>query len=745
MSRSELIAVPDNFNPYAEWLGLADTLISPNHYELLGIDESVTDAAAIASAADRAMTRVRACKPGANAAAWAQLLDQITDAKKTLTDPAQRDSYNRQRKTPTAQAAAPVNPNLLPPGQGVPQPVAMQPVAHSAFDPMAPVAPVAPIATSSQPLSPQIAQPVPGVPVPQAVPYLQPATTVAPNPMAPIANVAPMAPIAPTIPQAMPTPIAPVPQAAPVAQAIPVSPSPMAPVQPMAVPVAAPMPMQAAPVASPMLAGQPMPVGQSEAVEDVPTLKRKRSATARAQASAGGMLGPILLGGSVGGLIIVVVGVGFYLGGSQSEPEPVVASVSPPPTVPGGGGVASTMPRRLDEIPESERPQPQNYTPPTPAPSSPEFETPSMQPEVPVMTEPAPEMTPPPSAPEEMPDTTLSREELRSLAQSLTTARAAIGELNFPVSDREIAKALAIAKSDEHKTKIRRLQLLSDYVSRFRAAISSTLGRLQSGEAVSFENDLVINIVESSPDRLIFRMSGKRFEYDLPNMPVGLTRRLGEMSLDKTQPETIAMKAAFAAVNPRISDKELEQVNSWWTEAASVRDVQDLITAINDDYSLRQDAMDAPLDPNAMAALTARADRLKDARTIEAFAKEYQAAIDESLKTIEANTELNVGNSTTIVIRELKPDRVMLTVADETRGFQFTKLPLGLAASLAERILPREAPLTMVMKGAYYAAREKGQANKQFRPLVFTWWKEAGEMDQQLQPVLRELAAQYPE
>ena len=30
--------MPDNFNPYAEWLGLADTLISPNHYELLGID-----------------------------------------------------------------------------------------------------------------------------------------------------------------------------------------------------------------------------------------------------------------------------------------------------------------------------------------------------------------------------------------------------------------------------------------------------------------------------------------------------------------------------------------------------------------------------------------------------------------------------------------------------------------------------------------------------------------------------------
>lgn len=152
-----------------------------------------------------------------------------------------------------------------------------------------------------------------------------------------------------------------------------------------------------------------------------------------------------------------------------------------------------------------------------------------------------------------------------------------------------------------------------------------------------------------------------------------------------------------------------------------------------------------PLNPSAMAALTERADRLKDARTIEAFAKEYQAAIDESLKTLEPDMELAVGGSTTVVIKELKPDRVMLTVADETRGFQLTKLPLGLAASIAERILPRDAPLTMVMKGAYFAAREKGQSNKQFRTFVIDWWKQAGEMDPQLQPVIRELATQYPE
>jgi hypothetical protein len=68
-----------------------------------------------------------------------------------------------------------------------------------------------------------------------------------------------------------------------------------------------------------------------------------------------------------------------------------------------------------------------------------------------------------------------------------------------------------------------------------------------------------------------------------------------------------------------------------------------------------------------------------------------------------------------------------------------------LAAALAERTLPPDAPLTMVMKGAFYAAREKDSKSKQFRALVLNWWKQAGELDKSLQPAVQELVKQYPE
>ena len=98
-----------------------------------------------------------------------------------------------------------------------------------------------------------------------------------------------------------------------------------------------------------------------------------------------------------------------------------------------------------------------------------------------------------------------------------------------------------------------------------------------------------------------------------------------------------------------------------------------------------------------------------------------------------------------VSVKEVKSDRIMLSVVGDTRGFRIEKLPLGLAASIAERILPRDAPLTMVMKGAFFAVREKEATEKQFRDQGCGWWKEAGEADPNLQEVIRELAKQYPQ
>ena len=85
----------DGFNSYHEWLGRDRRLLPPNYYELLGIHEREEDAVVISAAAVTALTRVRRARPGARAAEWARLLDEIVAAKKCLTDPVKRAAYDQ--------------------------------------------------------------------------------------------------------------------------------------------------------------------------------------------------------------------------------------------------------------------------------------------------------------------------------------------------------------------------------------------------------------------------------------------------------------------------------------------------------------------------------------------------------------------------------------------------------------------------------------------------------------------------
>ena len=793
------------FNPYAEWLGLPAELTSPNHYALLGLPLLEADPAKVATAADRAMSKVRACKPGAHAPAWAQLLDDISAAKNCLTNPEQKSAYDELLRTgqtpaaaaPTVSNPAAANPNMYPPGSpqapmdgtqvapqaplpagnaaAVPAPTGYQQPAAALpnpMDPMAPMAvpgPAAPMAPMPQPVAaaptyPQalptpvapVPQPIPGAPtglpgqpvaMPQATPVGLPG-----QPVNPVPSAMPQA-----APAAMPAPVQPVPvQAVPV-QAVPVQAMPVQAMPVQAVPVQAmpaqAMPVQAAPVqaapvqaapvqAAPVVQQPASPRPQAAAAASVaatqPDVRGKRSATAMAvQRSGGGVMLPILIGGGVGMVVLLVVGVAFYLGKSEPEVyEEQVAVVDP-----------SEPPPVLKRVDKSELPQAPvaQEIPTTPEPES----TPAPSPPPMEMTTQTPgsemEPTPDPSMSEEPADTGPTREELRRLAEALTAARTAIGKQDFALVDAELAKAEELVKAEDHQAKLRRLTLLADYVKKFREAIDRTIEGFDVGDQVPYNETVSFGIVEIGPNLLNVRVSGENRPYRLNELPPGLARRLGEMSLAKGTPETLAMQAAFISVMPKINDAELAKAREWWEQASSVPDVPDLVTAINDDYSLREDLANVPLNPDAMDELSGFMERLKDARTLKEFAAEYQSAIDEGIEKLEPEMELEIGRSTIVTIDEVLRDRIVVRVADLKRGFQRSDLPLGFAVAVADQTIPRDVPLAMVMKGAYYAERDRRHPQKQFREQVLAWWQAAGEANQDLQPVVAELAKQYPE
>jgi curved DNA-binding protein CbpA len=84
------------FHPYSEWLELPRDLAAPDCYQLLGLQPFEADPARISKAAETAMNKVRSFRPGANARAWSQLLDELQQAKNRLLDPSRKRDYDEE-------------------------------------------------------------------------------------------------------------------------------------------------------------------------------------------------------------------------------------------------------------------------------------------------------------------------------------------------------------------------------------------------------------------------------------------------------------------------------------------------------------------------------------------------------------------------------------------------------------------------------------------------------------------------
>jgi hypothetical protein len=101
--------VPDQFDPYAQWLGIVEPQRPVNYYVLLGIAPSESDPQRIAQAADMQAARVRRIRPGPYLVQWSALLDEIAAAKACLTNPQARAAYDAalvgQRSAPQMVAA----------------------------------------------------------------------------------------------------------------------------------------------------------------------------------------------------------------------------------------------------------------------------------------------------------------------------------------------------------------------------------------------------------------------------------------------------------------------------------------------------------------------------------------------------------------------------------------------------------------------------------------------------------------
>jgi hypothetical protein len=106
----------ESFNPYRDWLGLADGQRPATHYGLLGLEPLEDDAAEIRSAIMRLLAKLGGIRPGSRMPEWQEIIQEISIATDCLTNGEAKAAYDAQlRGSPDAAESAPRGVPVAPP------------------------------------------------------------------------------------------------------------------------------------------------------------------------------------------------------------------------------------------------------------------------------------------------------------------------------------------------------------------------------------------------------------------------------------------------------------------------------------------------------------------------------------------------------------------------------------------------------------------------------------------------------
>ncbi len=560
-----------SIDPFREWLGLESSSAQPDHFTLLGLEEREEDQERIVAAADRALARVRGCRPGSHAAEWARLLDLLTEAKACLCDPKRRAAYRQSLKDQAMDGqpsqdgetdfevgsleVAPMNrsPNLYPPGMAPPDEGKDRPSAQAG--------------TETDRSSNASARPLP-------------------DPMAPVSNR----------PKPSKKVHAPEPTLAkaPVANAYPPGAGPVEHSRAKTVEAGsegADQPISLAPVA--------------ETASRVPINAHVGPPPAEPTS-----LVPLMA--CITAVLLIAMAALLYVALHDSA----APATTVPPSVPtegsdqsSGGGLgpvinapAASNPSS-SALPSTSRPRAdrlsRNAAPASPEQMNADSGTDSVASTPPVVNT---DGTAPgnPEGTEDGPtgDRTAgggnpiagsgmeSGQEapVEQLRGALREVRAALGSHDFDKAEQALQKARGMGGTGEQRAMVARIGRLSESTKQFWQTVARQVLRFQGTEELEVgSTGLVVLVVEADDDSIVIRRSGKNTRYRVDDMPIGLAIALFHYQRNANDPELMVMRgAALSTVEPS-QPNYLDEARRVWQEAAKGgAAVDDLLLTLGD-------------------------------------------------------------------------------------------------------------------------------------------------------------------
>lgn len=111
------------------------------------------------------------------------------------------------------------------------------------------------------------------------------------------------------------------------------------------------------------------------------------------------------------------------------------------------------------------------------------------------------------------------------------------------------------------------------------------------------------------------------------------------------------------------------------------------------------------------------------------YVEAFHRAIPQALEKLQPGDSFPVGNAIVALV-EKKPESVVIHVAGRNREYALNDLSLGLGIALADQALDQDAPISMVVKGAFQAVHPK--ATDEHIQEVRDWWRNAADMGERL-------------
>jgi hypothetical protein len=197
-----------------------------------------------------------------------------------------------------------------------------------------------------------------------------------------------------------------------------------------------------------------------------------------------------------------------------------------------------------------------------------------------MLKEPAP--TPEPPAP---------RDESAEWKKLMASARDALDRSDFKTFEKGIAQAVETAQTPLGEQQASRLDQLGQLhkigTEAFEEAKKKTHDKTMSLRI----NNTEVNIVESTPEKLVIRANGKNQTYTWEKLPFGIANALIDMSLDSQAPTDVAARAVFFSLAPQFREAAakneiLKKRIAGWFEKTVGKDPirKDLPQALTDSF-----------------------------------------------------------------------------------------------------------------------------------------------------------------